>query len=155
MLHHYPTKAALVAGAIEQLFSERHSEFRSYLADKVGATRRARSPGPRELEPAVAALWRIYTGKTFYAWAELLIASRTDPDLRSQLRKVDDRFFSQAVLTCTALLHLEDAPEPEVCALTRLLLSVLDGLALNHALGGRDQIAGDVLATLPGLLARG
>lgn len=154
MLHHYPTKAALVAGAIEQLFSERHDEFRSYLAAKVGAARRATSHGARELEPAVAALWRIYTGKTFYAWAELLVAARTDPELRTQLRKVDDRFFAQAVLTCTALLGLEEAPEHEVAALTRLLLSVLDGLALNHALGGRERIAGDVLATLPGMFAR-
>lgn len=139
-LHHYPTKAALVAAAIERLFAERHREFRETLADEP------------EVPRALAALWRIYTGKTFYAWAELLVASRSDPELRAHLRRVDDAFFDQAQMTCRALLRGGSVEDERVAGLARLVLSVLDGLALNHTLGGREAASQAVLAELGRML---
>jgi len=135
-LHHYPTKAQLVAGAIERLFERRHTEFRDSLEAQP------------ELTEALERLWEIYTSDTFYAWAELLIASRTDAGLRKRLRKVDDAFFAQAVMTCRRLLGIESGEDERVGALARLTLSVLDGLALNHTLGGREAQARAVLEQL-------
>lgn len=135
-LHHYPTKAQLVAGAIERLFERRHTEFRDSLEAQP------------DLTEALERLWEIYTSDTFYAWAELLIASRTDAALRKRLRKVDDAFFAQAVLTCRRLLGLPTGEDERVGALARLTLSVLDGLALNHTLGGRQAQARAVLEQL-------
>lgn len=140
-LHHYPTKAQLVSGAIERLFERRHREFRESLEEEPDLTR------------ALEGLWAIYTSDTFYAWAELLIASRTDAALRKRLRKVDDAFFAQAVLTCRRLLGIETGDDLRVGALARLTLSVLDGLALNHTLGGREPQSRAVLAELGGALA--
>ena len=139
-LHHYPTKAELVAAAIERLFAERHREFRETL------------PAQPDLPRALAALWKIYTGKTFYAWAELLVASRTDRELRAHLRRVDDAFFAQAKVTCRALLGARAADEGQIAGLARLVLSMLDGLALNHTLGGRDASSRAALAELGRLL---
>lgn len=135
-LHHYPTKAQLVAGAIERLFERRHREFRDSLETQP------------DLTQALERLWAIYTSDTFYAWAELLIASRTDAALRKRLRKVDDAFFAQAVLTCRRLLGIETGEDERVGALARLTLSVFDGLALNHTLGGREAQARAVLEQL-------
>lgn len=135
-LHHYPTKAQLVAGAIERLFERRHREFRDSLKAQP------------ELTEALGRLWEIYTSDTFYAWAELLIASRTDAALRKRLRRVDDAFFAQAVMTCRRLLGIETGEDERVGALARLTLSVLDGLALNHTLGGREAQARAVLEQL-------
>lgn len=140
-LHHYPTKAQLVAGAIERLFERRHTEFRDSLEAQP------------ELTEALERLWEIYTSDTFYAWAELLIASRTDAGLRKRLRKVDDAFFAQAVMTCRRLLGIETGEDERVGALARLTLSVLDGLALNHTLGGREAQARAVLEQLGVALA--
>ncbi len=135
-LHHYPTKAQLVAGAIERLFERRHREFRDSLEAQP------------EVTEALERLWEIYTSDTYYAWAELLIASRTDAALRKRLRKVDDAFFAQAVLTCRRLLGLETGEDERVGALARLTLCVFDGLALNHTLGGREAQARAVLEQL-------
>lgn len=140
-LHHYPTKAALVAAAIERLFAERHREFSASLG------------GAPDLEAAVRRLWEIYTGKTFYAWVELLVASRTDPELRDHLRRVDEAFFAQATRTCCVLLGLDADDAGKAAALARLVLSMLDGLALHYMLGGRSAVVEQVLASVPEVLA--
>ena len=126
-VHHYPTKAELVAAAIEYLFEQRHREFRGSLGNDP------------ELDSALAGLWALYSGPTLHAWMELLVASRTDPALSEQLRHVDERFFDQARLTCRWLFGLHDADEATVSALTRMILSVLDGLALNRTLYRDDS----------------
>jgi len=122
-VHHFPTKANLVAAAIERLFARRHDEFRQSLESQP------------DLDGAFAELWQLYTGPTLHAWMELLIAARTDPLLRTQLEGVDDRFFAEAQLTCRRLLDLDDVDDATVAALSRMILSVFDGLALNRILG--------------------
>src|SRR3712207_2922448 len=57
-LHHYPTKEALVAGAIEHLLARRVRELGERLS-KAGGT--------LDLGDAATKLWSIYTGDTFYA----------------------------------------------------------------------------------------
>lgn len=141
LLHHYPTKEDLVSAAIERLFAERLREFGESLAATPDFSR------------ALEHLWEIYTGKTFYAWAELLVASRTDRALRAKLRVIDDRFFAAAQQTCRALIGVPRGQDARVAALTRLIFSVFDGLALNHTLGGRDALVRDVLAELARSLA--
>lgn len=140
-LHHYPTKAELVSAAIERLFDRRHREFRETLAAQP------------DLGHALSRLWRTYTGRTYYAWAELLVASRTDPELRARLRKVDDRFFEEAKVTCRRLVGAAGLDDARIAALTRLILSVLDGQAMNHTLGGREEVSRGVLAELGRFLA--
>jgi AcrR family transcriptional regulator len=139
-LHHFPTKAQLLAAAIEHLFATRHREFRGSFVES------------HDLGEAFERLWQIYVGDTLYAWMELLVASRTDESLRSQLRAVDDRFFAEAQLTCAQLLGLEP-DDARVAGLARLILSVFDGMALNHTLGGREQVRDRVLEQLRALLA--
>lgn len=126
-VHHFPTKAALVSAAIERLFARRHEEFRRTLARK-----------PR-LDSALGELWKVYRGPTLHAWMELLIAARTDEPLREQLAVVDERFFAEAQLTCRRLLGIDGLADGEVAALTRMILSVFDGLALNRTLGHPEQ----------------
>lgn len=140
-VHHFPTKAQLVAAAIDQLFARRHDEFRRSLERHRG-----------DLETALAELWKVYSGPTLEAWMELLIAARTEPELRRQLRRVDQRFFADAQQTCRRLLGLEQADDADVAALTRVILSVLDGLALNRMLGHRERSYRDSLAVVRQLL---
>jgi AcrR family transcriptional regulator len=121
-VHHFPTKQALVAAAIEQLFDRRHQEFRRGLAQS------------RDLNRAFAALWQLYSGPTLVAWIELLVASREEPALRARLQAVDARFFAAAQETCGELLGDRALTPAERAALTRLLLSTLDGLALHQML---------------------
>ncbi|HEY8073039.1 MAG TPA: TetR/AcrR family transcriptional regulator, partial [Labilithrix sp.] len=132
-LHHFPTKESLVAAAVDHLVQERMRELGERLASAP--------PGVLDLQQAAEYLWSIYTGATFYAWLELVVAARTDPELRSVLASVDARVTSRAERLVKKFLlpYVEDAKE--VAATTRLILALFDGLATHRILTGDDAAA--------------
>ena len=77
-LHHFPTKAELVITAVDHLFTRRHEEFVAAIA--------ALPAGADRAEAAIDLLWKMVSGPTFFAWLELAVAARTDPDLRDSAR---------------------------------------------------------------------
>ena len=87
-LHHFPTKAELVTAAVEHLSMRRHAEFVRAIG-KLPA-------GEGRTVAAIDLLWSILSSGTFYAWLELLVASRTDAGLRRSMTAVTER-FSQTV----------------------------------------------------------
>src|SRR4051812_33469748 len=83
-LHHFPTKAELLAAAIEHLFQRRHAQ---YLEAMAGLPE-----GADRLNASIEQLWQMLSGPTFYAWLELVVAARTDAVLRRSISGVADRF---------------------------------------------------------------
>jgi hypothetical protein len=83
-------------------------------------------------------LWTVYTGETYYAWLELVVAARTDHELQKLVAEVDLRFVKTAESMCQKFLlpHVED--KEEVAATTRLILAMFDGLA-SHQIVHRDD----------------
>ena len=67
-LHHFPTKAELVTGAIEHLFARRNREFREAFARVPG--------GADRYAAAIDILWTMVSGPTFHAWLELAVGTR-------------------------------------------------------------------------------
>jgi AcrR family transcriptional regulator len=145
-LHHFPTKAELVAAAVEHLVERRLAEFRK----RVRATR----DGRRRLETALATMWNIYAGPTLGAWMELVVAARTDPELRRHMAGVDDRFFAHAVAAFYELVGRDDLEPARAAALSRLILSVFDGLALHYVLTRDRKRVEPVLAELQRMLQK-
>lgn len=139
-LHHFPTKAELVAAAVEHLVERRLDEFRR----RVRATRDDR----RRLQTALATMWTIYAGPTLGAWMELVVAARTDAELRRHMAGVDDRFFGHALAAFHELVGRSDLRPERAAALARLILSVFDGLALHYVLTRDRQRVEPVLAEL-------
>jgi AcrR family transcriptional regulator len=72
--HHYPSKHDLVVAAIEHLFAEQAAGFAAAFA--------AVPPQARTFDRAVASLWDIVTGPTYAAVLEVVVAARTDDELR-------------------------------------------------------------------------
>jgi len=71
--HHFPSKAELVAAAIEHVFDRQARGFR----DAFTAL-----PEPqRTLDHAVELLWEIVSGPSYAAVLEVTVAGRTDPEL--------------------------------------------------------------------------
>ena len=136
-LHHYPTQEALVAAAVDHLFTKRVAELKARLGSPKGDV--------LDLSDAASALWSIYTGDTFYAWLELVVASRTDPPLRELVAAVDARLVVRAEKLCQRFLlpHVQDAHT--VKATTRLVLAMFDGLATHRILTGDDRLAHEAL----------
>jgi len=78
--HHYPTKRDLVVAAVERLFDQHARRF-------TDAFRQVPEP-ERTLDRAVEALWEIAAEPTFAAVLEVVVASRTDDELRSIVHAV-------------------------------------------------------------------
>jgi AcrR family transcriptional regulator len=132
-LHHFPNKAELVTTAVEHLFDRRHDEFKKAMARLPEFKDRA--------DAAIDFLWSAFSGPTFYAWLELVVAGRTDPDLAPAVAETSER-FSQAFHTTFAELF------PELCAsdlgqvIPEFAMSLLDGMAMArivHPDGARSE----------------
>lgn len=73
--HHYPTKRDLVVAAIEQLFVDQARVFAQAFEEVP--------PRHRTLSRAVDALWEIVSGPAYAATLEVIVAGRTDDELRA------------------------------------------------------------------------
>lgn len=131
-LHHYPTKAELVAAAVEHLATKLIDQF---------ARRLARLPEPDRVEFIIEAMWSSFTAPLLAAWVELSAAARTDPELRAQLSSLTDR------LRDTVLEHADGAT-PQVLLIITMTLLLLEGVTLNRrSLSRRDDLSSLVLST--------
>jgi len=140
LLHHFPAKAGLFAAAIEHLFRRRHAEVRAVLAEG----------GAESLEAAFQTLWEVYSGPTLGAWLEVVVAARTDPELRTEAARVNEAFVAEVAPTFREVFDLPG--EVPVEAGLRMVFALLDGLALNHVLARDDALAGRVLEVFEQLL---
>src|SRR3954452_10322451 len=82
-LHHFPTKAELLAAAVEHLYARRRAEYRAAVA--------AMPDGVDRIDSSVDLLWSMFSGPTFPAWLELQVATRTDDELRPLVTELNRR----------------------------------------------------------------
>jgi AcrR family transcriptional regulator len=146
-LHHFPTKAELVAAAVEHLFARRLEEFRATFArvpeeaDRVGA--------------GIDLLWSMFTGETFEAWLELAVAARTDPELHRHVARVSQDFNANVDATFRELFPPPaDGPTPFYEMAPSFLFALFEGLAINRLAGGAvDDRPEQVVAAVKALAA--
>jgi AcrR family transcriptional regulator len=125
-LHHFPTKDQLVVSALEYLFDLR-------LAASSDPDSIAKLPDDRKerLAAIVDLLVPIYRDKIFFAWLELVVASRTDVAIRQAVRRVSDR-YSQGILKVWKKLFGAPEDDPEAF---RVLSGIINGQFAAIALG--------------------
>jgi len=126
LLHHFPTRAALLVAALERLRARRIERNRERLA-ALGSSR----------DPAGAAvdyLWAAVTDPEYPALFELQVAARTDPGLRRALRRLAERWEAENEQAARALFPaLRGAPDAGARA--SALVHALRGLALEPMQG--------------------
>jgi AcrR family transcriptional regulator len=124
ILHHFPTKADLVATAVEYVLDRRNEEFRKNFA---------RLPRDEGLMDAVLdALWKEVNGPTFHAWLELIVASRTDPQLRKKVNVLAQKWAESIDSTFREIFGLPRTPDKHPFALAPLVtFTILEGLAIE------------------------
>ncbi len=144
-LHHFPTKAELVTSAVEHLFEKRTEEFRRALAGLPESIDRGAA--------SVDLLWSMVSGPTFYAWLELLVAARTDPELRKTVTEISARFGENVDRTHRELFPAHAASSPFFAIAPTFTFALLQGLALDRILGEDDPRLGAVLEALKALSA--
>jgi AcrR family transcriptional regulator len=131
-LHHYATKEELVAAAVDHLFTLRLAEIETRLEQAAS--------GPMaDLRGVAAHVWSVYTGPTFYAWLELVVAARTDSTLRRSVAALDRRLVSRAEKMVKGFLLPFSDDAALIAGTTRLVLAIFDGLATHRILTGKDD----------------
>ena len=130
LLHHFPSKADLLAAAVGHVLDRRQGEFRDAMASLA--------PGTDRIDAAIDLLWSAFSGPTFTAWIELWVASRTDTELAREMRAVDARFHQ-----ASDELFAEFFPEMPPAVLP-LVFAVMEGIALQRlvpdAAGGGETL---------------
>lgn len=124
-LHHFQTRQALVAAAVEQL-ARRRAE------DQLAAVE-SLPPGPERVAAGLDLIWSAYANPLFQAALDLWTSARTDPELRDHLAAVERELDRQTVeLTRRLFPDLADRPDferlIEMAAATARGLSLLDTL---------------------------
>jgi len=142
-LHHFPTKAELVTGAVERLFERRHEEFRAAFARvPAGADRYA---------AAIDILWSMVSGPTFHAWLELVVAARSDPELRLAVESLTRRLRTVVDETFRDLFPEGNPDDPFFAVAPRFAFALLDGLALERISGVDESQVEQVIDALKAL----
>jgi AcrR family transcriptional regulator len=139
-LHHFGTKSALVAAAVDHLADVRIRAMREELAEH-----------PRTgLEAALEVGWSFYRGPTFLAALELWTAARTDPELRAHVLKVEENIDREGVALMATIAP--DLIGPVGLEGARFAVSTMRGLAMRRAIDGDDGIDAAWTSMLPLLL---
>jgi AcrR family transcriptional regulator len=97
-LHHFPHKQELLAQTVAHLFELRLAELRANIRNLPP------SPPERRLAAFIDAIWPKFKSRTFYAWLELVVASRTDRKLRHASSALMARFAGAGAQLIAAAL---------------------------------------------------
>lgn len=120
-LHHFRTRPALVAAALEELALRRGEDIRREVEGLP--------QGDERVEQALDAIWGWFTGPLFQASVDLAAAARTDEELRASLVPVERRLSLETLRCCRAMLAA-DVDDPSRDPLIQMTLGTVRGLAL-------------------------
>ncbi len=146
--HHFPTREALVTGAIEQMSSVRAAEIEQAMASLP--------LGCRRTEAVLGILFDLYSGTVFRAALQLWSAAAADEALRAQIAPLEAALGRQAHRVAVRLLQVDDA-EPGVRETVQATLDLVRGLGLAALLtddsARRSRVLRQWAKTLDAVLA--
>jgi AcrR family transcriptional regulator len=121
-LHHFRTRAALVAAAVEHLYAGLATDYEKAFANLA--------PGADRVASAIDLLWDTFQDPRLAAVLELLVAGRTDAELREQLAQVATRHHARVTELARASFPVAPPKEEAFDRLLDLVLDALQGLAV-------------------------
>ena len=126
LLHHFPTRSALMAGVVEDII-----ERRLVVLDENPA---AEGPLAASWDEVVDLVWRELRSPAYTAALELWVAARTDLELRDALVPLQQRIFSAVHRSITILVG-DDHPQAPM--LVQFTIDLLTGSHLAGVLEPR------------------
>ncbi|WP_029114768.1 TetR/AcrR family transcriptional regulator [Mycobacterium sp. URHB0044] len=135
LLHHFPSREALLVAAAHHLADERIVDMEQWferLQDSAPG-------GGARVDRAIALLWSTFWQPYFWAAMELWSVARTDEKLRNELAGAEHRLgraIQHVVATMFGPVH---SSHPEFDDVRELLFSSMRGVALTYSIISRDQ----------------
>lgn len=124
-LHHFQTRAALVAAAVERLARRRNDQLLA-AAEKL-------PPGRERVAKGLDLVWASYASPLFQGALDLWSHARTDPELRSHLVDVE-RVLDRQTQEVAERLFPDLASRPSFDGLVEMAVATMRGLALLDTL---------------------
>lgn len=129
LLHYFPTRATLLAAAVDHLYAARRQQLYELLL---------RLPtGGSRIDSAIDILWEIACSPLLTASIQLWTASVNDAELAQALR-AHHSVFDETDELCAALFGPELAAHPRFHAVRDLLLHAVRGAAVVRSWGALD-----------------
>ena len=113
LLHHFPTRAALLVAVVEDIAARRLDVLDGHAALRPSG----------DWDAAIDLIWRDLQSPSFLAALELWVAARTDPDLRSALAPVERTVFEAVHRAVTSIVADDDPRAPTLVQFTIDLLT--------------------------------
>lgn len=129
-LHHFQTRQALVAAAIEQL-ARRRSEEQLAAVDSLPT-------GRERVAAGLDLIWSAYANPLFQAAIDLWTSARTDPELRDHLAGVE-RELDRQTLELARRLFPDLAGSPDFERLIEMAAATARGLTLLDTLHSGEE----------------
>jgi len=123
LFNHFPSKAALLGAAAEQVLGAAVTEYVARFADSADRSADV-------LGDAVRLLWQIHAEPRLSAVLELFVSARTDGDLAAALQAVNEPHTARVLVVARQLLP-EYADHPEFEATFDLVISAVVGVTLG------------------------
>ena len=112
-IHHFPSKAALLASAVDKLYEQLSNHY-----DQAFTGARNRRSDRQRLRAGLHLLWSIYQRAEYSASMVLNIEARNDPELLEQLRAVATRHRSLALQAAQQFFPALGKTRAEICVET-------------------------------------
>lgn len=143
-IHHFPTKAALLAAAVDHLYDRVSSSYELAFGGAAPGTSDA-----QRVRAGLRRLWETFQAPEYTAVIELTSAARTDDELRASLQAVGLRHRELAQQAAARLFAI---PADQAFPLIEGCHATMMGLLLRRNVQGDDGAAELVLAMLEDLI---
>lgn len=124
MLHQYPTKVDLMLAVVSDVYSRETAEYQH---------RGSEADTPRErFYKFPEMMWDVLTRPSAMAVLEIMMGSRSDPELAARLAPLQRQIEATSRRTVEQILREGDLPDiPEFNAMRRLFVAAVRGLSID------------------------
>ena len=144
MTHHFASRSDVLTATIKFLQERRLQEYRTLMQEfDISSKMTARE----QIETVVGMVWKFVTLSSSIAYQEILMASRTDPELKRALQPLE-REFEEAFLELVKGLFPRWERLEEIEAAHDVATFLLTGMSLSHMRSRKKVRSERVLAFL-------
>jgi AcrR family transcriptional regulator len=150
MMHHFPSRMAVIMAVVEYLHAKRLEEYKTLM---VGIDNPEAKLTPEDIRRSVKFAWRYVNLPSFVAYQELLAAARTDPELGNVLEQTErdvEVLFLETVKQ--VFPHLKKLSALEMA--NDLVQFTMRGMAMSHMASRRQQRAKRMINQITDQLVR-
>lgn len=139
-LHHFPTRAALIAAAVDHLYAG--------LRDEYERAFERLAPGVDRLAASIDLFWEVWQDPRLTAVLELHVAARTDSELAAALKVVAAEHQKQIVRLARRFFPRQALAESHFSGILDVVQETLRGMAIGRFLEVEEEHAARTLAAL-------